>query len=256
MRRTSRLFVIACLATGLPAVLGCSPGPIGVATLASGTLTNGLVAYWPLDEGNGTLADDASGNGHNGIVTGPMWIPGQFGSALQFSGPNYMSAGSFPSATASYSVSAWVFIQPYAIAAPIANIISTDAPGGGWALYATFGPGDDGYEFHFASPGAPQGYALVSCNTCFVPGSWVHLAAVVDDEASTLTLYVNGAPVKATTTTSPILPGSSTLYVARSAALNPTFPLTGEIDDIAIYSRALVAEEVAQLAQAPILPTP
>ena len=255
MGRSSRLLTAAGVATGLLAAVGCSPGPLEVATLSSGTLTNGLVAYWPLDEGNGTLAGDQSGNGHNGIITGPMWVPGQFGSALQFSGPNYLSAGGFPFATASYSVSAWVFIEPYAIAAPIANIISTDTPGGGWALYATFGPGNDGYVFHFFALGAPQDYTTVSCNTCFVPGSWVHLAAVVDGDASTLTLYVNGAPVKVTTTISAILPGSSTLYLARSAALNPTFPLTGEVDDIAIYSRALVDQEVAQLAQAPLLPT-
>jgi hypothetical protein len=256
MGRAWRLSAMAGIATGLLAAAGCSPGPLEVATLSSGTLTNGLVAYWPLDEGNGTLADDESGNGHNGIIAGPMWVPGQFGSALQFSGPDYLSAGGFPAATASYSVSAWVFIEPYATAAPIANIVSTDSPGGGWALYATFGPGNEGYEFHFFSPGGPQGYASASCNTCFVPASWVHLAAVVDGEASTLTLYVNGVAVKMTATTSAILPGSSTLYVGRSAELNPTFPLTGEVDEIAIYSRALVGQEVARLAQAPLLPTP
>ncbi len=38
--------------------------------------------------------------------------------------------------------------------------------------------------------------------------------------------------------------------MARSALLTPTFPLTGALDDIAIYSRALVAEEVAALSKA------
>jgi len=258
MGRSPHRFALASLVVGLSA-LGCSAGPIEVATLSPDTLTTGLVAYWPLDEGSGTLADDESGNGHNGIISGPMWVApptAKFGSALQFSGPNYMSAGGFPFATPSYSVSAWVFIVPNPYSGPIANIVSTDAPGGGWALYANFGPSGDGYEFHFFSQAAPQGYASAACNTCFVPGSWVHLAAVVDGDASTLTLYVNGAPGKVTTTPTAILPGSSTLYLARSAALNPAFPLAGFVDDVAIYSRALVGEEVAQLAQAPVLPTP
>ena len=35
----------------------------------------GLVAYWPFDEGTGTTAADASGNGHSGILTnGTAWV--------------------------------------------------------------------------------------------------------------------------------------------------------------------------------------
>jgi hypothetical protein len=133
-------------------------------------------------------------------------------------------------------------------------MISTDVPGGGWALYATLGPGNENYVFHFAAPGAPQGYLEVQC-PCVVTGSWVHLAAVVDGVAKTLTLYVNGTPTSVPIP-SLILPGSPTLYLARSAALNPPFPLTGALDDVVIYSRALVAEEVAALGQGPALPSP
>jgi hypothetical protein len=128
-------------------------------------------------------------------------------------------------------------------------------PGGGWALYANFSYGNAGYVFRFFSPGSPQGYALVSCANCVVPGSWVHLAGVVDSDASTITLYVNGVPTTVPTTGA-ILPGSSVLYLARSAGLSPTFPLTGAIDDVAIYSRALVMQEVLALGQGPAIPPP
>lgn len=34
-----------------------------------------LVAYWPLDEGSGTTVQDATGNGHDGILEGePQWM--------------------------------------------------------------------------------------------------------------------------------------------------------------------------------------
>ncbi len=250
--RVRRPLTIAAAGAGLLVGLGCSPGPLEVATLSSGTLANGLVAYWALDEGIGTLANDGSGNGRNGFIIGPGWIPGQFGKALHFSGASDMSAGGIPFATPSYSVSAWALIEPYELVAPIANMISTESPGGGWALYALLGQGSASYVFRFYAPNAPQGYELVSC-ACVVTGSWVHLAAVVDGDASTLTLYVNGAATEIPTT-SGILPGSPTLYLARSAALNPPFNLTGALDDIAIYSRALVAQEVAQLGQGPALP--
>jgi hypothetical protein len=231
---------------------GCSPGPIEIATVPASNLTNGLIAHWALDEGSGNVANDGSGNGHTGLLAGPGsgygWITGEFGSALQFSGADYVTAAGIPRATPSYTVSAWVLIESTELGAPIANLISTEALGGGWALYATLPvPGQQSYVFRYAT-NAAQGYEVASC-ACVVPGVWTHLAAVLDGDAATLTLYANGVPTSVATT-SPILPGSTVLYMARSALLTPTFPLTGALDDIAIYSRALVAEEVAALSKA------
>ncbi|QIZ73727.1 LamG-like jellyroll fold domain-containing protein [Oxynema aestuarii] len=33
----------------------------------------GLIAYWPLDEGEGNLAKDRAKNGHNGTIASPTW---------------------------------------------------------------------------------------------------------------------------------------------------------------------------------------
>src|SRR6185503_13098498 len=45
---------------------------------AIGSSTNGLVGWWKLDETEGTLASDSSGNGHNGtLLAGPTWTTGQ-----------------------------------------------------------------------------------------------------------------------------------------------------------------------------------
>jgi Concanavalin A-like lectin/glucanases superfamily len=235
----------------LAAGIGCTPGPIEVAVLPSDSLTNGMVAHWALDEDSGTVANDGSGNARSGFIANlmPGWMKmGQFGSALHFSGADYVSVNGIPRATPSYSVSAWTLIQPYELGAPIANIISTEAMGGGWALYATLGPGNETYVFRFAL-NAGQQYLYATC-TCVVTGAWTHLAAVVDSDGGTLTLYVNGVPVTTPTGGAAIQPGSAVLYLARSGELNPTFPLTGALDDVVIYSRALVPEEVAALGQA------
>ena len=46
-----------------------------------------IVGYWPLDEGVGDIAKDASGNGHDGkLINGPKWVDGKFGKALRFDG--------------------------------------------------------------------------------------------------------------------------------------------------------------------------
>lgn len=47
------------------------------------------LAYWPLDEGSGTTAADASGNGHDATLTGsplPVWVSMADDKALQFDG--------------------------------------------------------------------------------------------------------------------------------------------------------------------------
>jgi len=44
------------------------------------------VALYDLDEGEGTVVRDASGNGQDGVVQGAQWAEGRFGSALWFDG--------------------------------------------------------------------------------------------------------------------------------------------------------------------------
>ena len=38
-----------------------------------------LVAAWTLDEGFGGKVKNASGNGHNGVISGTKWVKGKFG---------------------------------------------------------------------------------------------------------------------------------------------------------------------------------
>ena len=47
----------------------------------------GLVGYWSMNEGTGTMAGDGSGNGNRGTLTnGPTWVDGKRGKALNFDG--------------------------------------------------------------------------------------------------------------------------------------------------------------------------
>ena len=60
-------------------------------TLTSLSVANvaedGLVAYWPFDEGKGKEAMDVTGNGHDGEFNDdPKWVKGKFGTALEFDG--------------------------------------------------------------------------------------------------------------------------------------------------------------------------
>ena len=245
-----RCLALATLATAA----GCSAAPIEVATLGQSALTNGLVAHWAFDEGTGAFAGDGSGNGHSGALQGPAWswsTAGRFGSSIHLSGADVVAVAGFPAATTSYTVSAWVFIASSELGAPVANLLSTEVPGGGWALYTLAGNGGPPtYAFRYAVNG-PQVFWNAFCG-CLVPDVWTHLAAVVDGEAGTLQLYVGSAPPVTTPVTSGILAGSTTLNIGRSTLPQPgaAAPFLGALDDVAIYNRALGSEEIAALGAA------
>jgi hypothetical protein len=51
------------------------------------TLLNGLVGWWKFDETNGMVAYDSSGNGNDGNLTnGPTWTTGKIAGAMSFDG--------------------------------------------------------------------------------------------------------------------------------------------------------------------------
>ena len=76
--------------------------------------TNGLIGYWKLDEGSGTLTVDSSGNGNTGTINGtPTWTTGKNGAALLFSdagGSYYLDMGNITAMNGltAITVSAWV----------------------------------------------------------------------------------------------------------------------------------------------------
>ena len=57
-------------------------------------LSTGLAAHWDFDEGAGTTANDASGNGRPGtLMNGPSWTAGRVDGGLTFDGTaSYTSA--------------------------------------------------------------------------------------------------------------------------------------------------------------------
>jgi len=71
---------------------------------------DGLVSYWPFDEGIGTTAGDAV-NGNHGTIYGATWVDGKFGKALSFDGDgDYVSIPDSTSLDLSgeMTVEAWI----------------------------------------------------------------------------------------------------------------------------------------------------
>jgi hypothetical protein len=254
----------------LIAAAGCTQGPIGIASLPSNGLLNNLIAHWTFDEGTLFTAGDTSGNDRNGLVTGNNWNwidDGRFGGGLHlggndaFGGGSNVTVGGFPQATPSFTVSVWYRLATTDITPALGEIVALLSNeilgGGGWAINLALPPppGNNDANFHFTywigPVPPPEGSVRPSC-PCLVEDRWTHIAAVVDavlGGPGTVTLYIDGVERARADVPVPIPRGLPTLYIGRWSGAGRF--LTGDLDDIAIWSRALVAAEIALLTNNP-----
>ena len=207
-------------------------------------ITNGLVAWYKLDETSGTTASDSSGNGKNGtLVNGPTWGAGMIGGAIVLDGVDdyILLPTGLMSAVTDFTVCAWAKLD--------AN--------NGWNRIFDFGTGTSNYMFLTPSAGGgPLRYAITTTSngseqqmdapSALPIGGWQHVAVTLS--GTTGKLYVNGALVSTNTsmTLNPASLGSTNQnYIGKSQWGDPLFD--GKIDDFRIYNRALSASEISQI---------
>ncbi len=72
--------------------------------------STGLIAWWKLNEGNGTTALDSSGNNYQGIINEAAWVSSKGNNSLSFNGlSNFVNVPSLPvTGLASLTVAAWI----------------------------------------------------------------------------------------------------------------------------------------------------
>ena len=203
----------------------------------SGSLSSGLVGYWPLD-GN---ANDVSGNGNNGTLVGnPTFTSGVVGSgAVSFNGTNQITvpdSASLNFGTGSFTVSLWVNAQSAfsTQSAPIYKRHDSLTPGYGINF---------GYKNGFISDGSSTIQTSFSSN--ITQGTWQLLTLVVDRSAGTAITYVNGAMANSKDISSVgSVSNSSSLQIGMGSNW---LPFTGSVDDARIYNRALSSGEIESL---------
>jgi Concanavalin A-like lectin/glucanases superfamily len=209
-------------------------------------LDSGPVSYWRLGEGSGTSAADSKGSNTGTYTNGPTLaqagaLAGDADTASGFDGTNdYVnvpwSAALNP---AQYTVEFW------ARATGGANTWRTAAStwqqnGADWQGYAL---GLDDTNHWMAQTGNGT-VAVAITGPSVVYNSWTHVVETYD--GATLRMYVNGASAGSLATTS-YTPAPSPMAFEIGAEYSggtrvAFFP--GQIDDVALYNKALSATEV------------
>lgn len=214
--------------------------------------TDGLVAYFPMDEGTGTTTTDTVGGLVGTLTNGPTWQPqvcprlrsgreiATNGWGVQFDGVNdYVSVP---------SSALWDFAGDFALTAWIKPIGSTNAvilgrwanPNGGWLWNYYHGVGE-GLRFDYANTTIAYANALLSLN------SWHHVA--VTRIGSTVTLFADGVSV-ATGTLSGAMNNQSGVGFAfgRDSIVSATNQFNGHMRGVGIYTGTISAADIAKLA--------
>ncbi|MCP4203257.1 MAG: hypothetical protein GY769_15140 [bacterium] len=231
------------------------PGSTAPFALGAGDPTAGLVAWWPFDEGEGTVAIDASGGGHTGFLTnGPQWSAEPSGSALAFDGSNdYVDAGSFDVSGSALTLAAWVYAEN------LANCSSNDcrilskstgtAEADHYFMLSTIsGGGGSRLRFRLKTGGTTT--TLIASSGDLPENVWIHVAAVYDGapDTETMELFLDGVSVGSTAKTgslsvSPAVP----VWIGGNPTEPTSKPWKGRLDDVRVYDRALSASELAAL---------
>ena len=209
------------------------------------------VAWWPFNEGIGTVVTDATGNGNNGAISGAAWTTGIEGTALSFNGTSdYVVVPDNPllnfDAGLSFTISVWVNGSPTQI--QDAGIINKGAATyEEYCIDASLG----GYRFYVRS--ATLGAYMVVSNV-FPSNKWDHVAAVYDVAKSLMKIYVNGVAKDSTMIPSAQYHSSDPLLFGNrknigSAVYN--MPFKGTLDNIRVFNRALSPGEVKNLYSVP-----
>lgn len=225
--------------------------------LAGASLQEGLVAWWPLDGD----ALDASGNDNHGEIHGPVPCEDRFGNpsgALCFDGKfqDSINIGNQVKPPFPFTMSAW--IKPFTVYSPGPGnifILRNDLWGnyyhgavvsiGNGRLVGSYG--DGGFNAPRSRTGAHTQEAIMTA------GDWQQVTAVFNAHRD-IRLYWNCMEFPVTYGDGT---GSTMRYSTANGAMGLGSPLhqpqtnyTGAIDDVRVYNRSLLPEEIMGLCQA------
>lgn len=233
--------------------------------LGSGNDSDGLVAYWSLDDDGGSTATDNTGNGNDGSLQNGVIVQadGTLGtSAFRFDGQNdYVRIPSTDrlsgGADATITASAW-----FALDGPLSDLSGStslvakeeSSTNGDWGLvlygncppWATCSPTDneEAYIGYYGEAGGSDYGLLYGLPTA---SGWHHGTIVLDNLNDTLEVYYDGELVIEETALPAQVSSNTTRFVEIGGTVYQNSYLDGRIDEARVYDRPLSASEVSVL---------
>jgi hypothetical protein len=254
MRPTHQVFILIAFLAAITwniSNLLVEEQPVSVATIATqqraqvASLLNGLVAHYSFDEGSGATAGDAgmAGSPSGTFIGGATWSAGKVGSgAVSLNGAGqYVDVSGFSALNGANAATVSFWVKPAANAKPFVgkwgagrqfNINSlTNGALSAYVRVGGVGSGGTAVGGTTAASAAPV-------------GAWSHIVVVYENPA--LKVYVGGVLISTFTGPGGALNTGVNDPLRFGWSSAPDY-LSGDMDDVRLYNRAVSAQEVSDL---------
>ncbi len=219
--------------------------------MATGTVSAYQISHWKLDEGYGTTAGDASGNGNYGVLfNNPTWTTGKLGGATFFDGmDDYIKVGNSGS-------------EPFDLSGTFSTSLWFNTSDTYGKLLNKAGDQWHDIEFRLRTTSTTNmqyqfwkdSGVLNSSNTTFdftyTQDAWNHLVIVRDDIVKTVKIYMDGVNVVDDTYIGTPMDNDYAFYMGageNSIHTRSDIHYKGLLDDVRIYDVALSETEIHEL---------
>ena len=204
-------------------------------------IPSGAAAYWRGETDGTDTVGGNTGQFYNGTtVVSPSVTTGRIGNAFNFTGSLHVR-GSMPSTLRPREVSVELWVYPNLKNASYQTLLQ----------YGPFELDLKNGKIQFWTANAPTGQSHLVEGPELPLNQWTHVAAVLSGEVKTI--FVNGLPAASATGVAPLLYDSSAnnftiggSWVSGAIATR----LTGRIDEVGLYWRALYESEILEMASA------
>jgi hypothetical protein len=197
-----------------------------------------LVLALSFDEGQGEVAFDSSQYGFDGMIMGPQWVDGRFGSAMGFDGvDDFVEIADAPELRLldGGTVMAWAYIMGGGHGSWPRLIHKSNTTGGTGPGYEILFDRANGDAVRACLGGECQSYVPLDRET------WYHIALTFD--GTTIRVYVDGEPSGENVQLGPTI-DSPDLSVIVGNSFNGERQFEGTIDEVRIWSRILDVGEI------------
>jgi hypothetical protein len=230
------------------------------ALVLTGTAGAELVGLWRFDETSGTIAQDSSGNGHDGTLLGdPVWGAGKIGGALEFDGTDdVVVLGAVDVVGPGITMAGWLKPDDFDIndGRVLTKAVEWGENDHWWMLSTIAAGGEIRLRFRLKTTDEQGTTTLIADSGVLETEEWQHAAATWD--GSMMRLYLNGEEVGSTAKGGDAVATDSSVHASIGSQPPDAFAtdishvnkyFDGALDDIRLYNEALAQEEIQILME-------
>jgi len=202
--------------------------------------TDGLLAWWACDEGEGGIVADISGNGRDGafVFGDPAWVEGVSGTAVELVGPTLIEIPPLDMELAEATMAGW--IKPNGPQPDWSSIIMTRDPG----LATGFNVLGYQLAYHWNDDSGSWSFRG---GDMIAEDDWTFAAVTIEPDKATF--YVNGEQGSVNEVTHDPALWNSNVYLGGDGTAGwVSRRMNGALDEVIMYDRALSAGEIRYLA--------